>query len=128
MELGPELSQRARAFVLWATLRHLGRDGVAGLVDGLVGSAQVLADGVRRIGGEVLNDVDFTQVCTAWGDDATTEAVERQILADGAAWMTGSSWQGRRVLRIAVSNRATGTQAVEASIEALDRAFQAVRA
>ncbi len=80
LELGPEFSQRARAFVLWATLQYLGRDGVAGLVDRMVGHAAAFADGVRAIGGEVLNDVVFTQVCTAWGDDRTTEEVERLLL------------------------------------------------
>jgi glutamate/tyrosine decarboxylase-like PLP-dependent enzyme len=71
LELGPEFSQRARAFVLWATLRYLGRDGVSALVDQLAGHAQHFADGVREIGGEVLNDVVYTQVCTAWGDERT---------------------------------------------------------
>jgi glutamate/tyrosine decarboxylase-like PLP-dependent enzyme len=52
-------------------LRYLGRDGVAALVDHLAGHAQHFADGVREIGGEVLNDVVYTQVCTAWGDERT---------------------------------------------------------
>ncbi|MCU0279268.1 MAG: pyridoxal-dependent decarboxylase [Candidatus Nanopelagicales bacterium] len=123
MELGPEFSQRARAFVLWATLQYLGRNGVAELVDRLVEHAQALATGVRELGGEVLNDVVFTQVCTAWGDDETTAEVERLLLADGAAWMTGSTWQGRKVLRIAVSNHATTAADVEQSLAALGRAF-----
>lgn len=125
MELTPEFSQRARAFALWATLRHLGRDGVADLVERLVGHASAFADGVREMGGEVLNDVVFTQVCTAWGDDAMTTEVERRVLADGEAWMTGSTWQGRRVLRIAVSNQATTSADVDRSLAALRRAFGA---
>lgn len=124
MELSPEFSQRARAFVLWATINHLGRDGVAALVDGLVAHAREFAVGVRELGGEVLNDVVFTQVCTAWGDDATTMAVERELLADGEAWMTGSVWRDRRVLRIAVSNHATTTQDVRRSLAALRRACE----
>jgi glutamate/tyrosine decarboxylase-like PLP-dependent enzyme len=123
MELGPEFSQRARAFPLWATLQYLGRDAVAALVDRLVEHARALADGVRALGGEVLNDVVFTQVCTAWGDDATTAEVERLLLADGVAWMTGSTWQGRRVLRIAVSNHSTTAEDVEQSLAALKRAY-----
>jgi glutamate/tyrosine decarboxylase-like PLP-dependent enzyme len=122
LELGPEFSQRGRAFVLWATLRHLGRAGVAALVDRLVGHAQALADGVREMGGEVLNDVVFTQVCTAWGDDDATRAVERELMALGETWMTGSEWRGRRVLRIAVSNHATTAEDVERSLAALRRA------
>lgn len=128
LELSPEFSQRARAFVLWATLKHLGREGVAALVDRLVEHAQAFADGVRGLGGEVLNDVIFTQVCTAWGDDRMTTAVEQHLLAEGAAWMTGSTWQGRKVLRIAVSNHATTAEDVRDSLAALGRAYSAARA
>ena len=127
LELGPEFSQRGRAFPLWATLQYLGTDGVAGLVDRMAGHAQAFADGVRALGGEVLNDVVFTQVCTAWGDDATTAEVERLLLADGAAWMTGSTWQGRKVLRIAVSNHATTDEDVRRALEALGKAYDAAR-
>jgi glutamate/tyrosine decarboxylase-like PLP-dependent enzyme len=125
LELTPEFSQRGRSLVLWATLRCLGRDGVASLVDQLVAHAQAFAEGVRAIGGEVLNDVVFTQVCTAWGDDATTLEVERRLLADGDVWMTGSVWRGRRVLRIAVSNQATTAVDVQRSLAALERAYAA---
>jgi glutamate/tyrosine decarboxylase-like PLP-dependent enzyme len=127
-DLTPEFSQRGRAFALWATLRSLGRSGVAELVGGLHRHAVALADGVRRLGGEVLNDVVFTQVSTAWGDDATTRAVEQALLADGDAWMTGSTWQGRRVLRIAVSNWATDDAQVQRTLAALERAVASVRA
>jgi hypothetical protein len=77
---------------------------------------------VRALGGEVLNEVVFTQVCTAWGDDETTMEVERRLLEDGDTWMTGSVWQGRRVLRIAVSNWSTTTAAVDRALAALGTA------
>ncbi len=93
----------------------------------MAGHAQAFADGVRALGGEVLNDVVFTQVCTAWGDDATTAEVERLLLADGAAWMTGSTWQGRKVLRIAVSNHSTTDDDVRRALEALGKAYDAAR-
>ena len=127
-DLTPEFSQRGRAFALWATLQALGRSGVAELVSGLHRHAVALADGVRRLGGEVLNDVVFTQVSTAWGDDATTRAVEAALIAEGDAWMTGSTWRGRQVLRIAVSNWRTDDEHVERTLAALERAVASVRA
>jgi glutamate/tyrosine decarboxylase-like PLP-dependent enzyme len=42
----PEMSRRARGVPVWAALQSLGRSGVAGLVDGLVGSAQAIAAGL----------------------------------------------------------------------------------
>ena len=44
------------------------------------------------------------------------------MLADGTAWMTGSRWRGRAVLRISVSNWSTTTADVERSLDALGRA------
>ena len=119
----PELSRRARAFTVWAVLRALGRTGVAELVDRMAGHARVFADGIAEIeGAEVLNDVVFTQVCAAFGDDARTLDVVRRMMEDGAAWTTGSVWRDRAVLRISVSNWSTTDADVQRTLGALRRA------
>jgi glutamate/tyrosine decarboxylase-like PLP-dependent enzyme len=124
----PELSRRARGVPVWAALSMLGRDGVTRLVDGLTRRARQLADGVRAVpGAEVLNDVVFTQVSVAFGDDARTREVTARLLAEGAVWMSGSRWQGRDVLRISVSNWSTDDADVEQSLAALRRAAGADR-
>jgi glutamate/tyrosine decarboxylase-like PLP-dependent enzyme len=123
MDKVPEISRRGRAFPVWAVLRSLGRDGVAALVDGFCDHARTFADGIAGIeGAEVLNDVVFTQVCAAFGDDDRTRAVVDAMLADGTAWTTGSRWRGRAVLRVSVSNWSTTAADVEASLDALRRA------
>ena len=72
----PEFSRRARGVPVWAALRSLGRSGVADLVDSLVRHARALAAGIAAIdGAEVLNDVVYTQVSVAFGDDERTRAV-----------------------------------------------------
>ncbi len=72
----PEISRRGRAFPVWAVLRSLGRDGVGAMVDGFCDHARTFADGIAAIeGAEVLNDVEFTQVCASFGDDDRTRAV-----------------------------------------------------
>jgi glutamate/tyrosine decarboxylase-like PLP-dependent enzyme len=119
----PELSRRGRAFTVWAVLRALGRDGVAELVDRLAARASAIAKGIGEIGGaEILNDVVFTQVCATFGDDDRTRAVVDRLLADGTAWMTGSRWHGRAVVRVSVSNWSTTEADVERSLAALRRA------
>lgn len=117
----PEVSRRGRAFPVWAVLHALGRGGVADLVDGFCRHATTFADGVRALGGEVLNDVVFTQVCASFGSDERTRAVVDGLLADGTAWMSGSRWRDRAVLRISVSNWSTTDDDVRRSLEALDR-------
>ena len=116
----PELSRRARGVPVWAALRSLGRVGVADLVEGLARHARELADGIAAIDGAVvLNDVDYTQVCVAFGDDERTRAVTARLIADATAWMSGSRWRGQDVLRISVSNWSTDEDDVRRSIDAV---------
>ena len=70
----------------------------------------------------MLNEVVFTQVCVSFGDDARTRAVTARLLADGTAWMSGSRWHGRDVLRVSVSNWSTDQDDVDASVDAVRRA------
>jgi glutamate/tyrosine decarboxylase-like PLP-dependent enzyme len=122
----PELSRRARALPVWAVLRSLGRSGVAELVERLAGHARAFADGIAGIeGAEVLNDVVFTQVCAAFGDDVRTRDVVRRMLEDGTAWTTGSVWHDRAVLRISVSNWSTTDADVARTLDALRTAVTA---
>jgi glutamate/tyrosine decarboxylase-like PLP-dependent enzyme len=122
-EKAPELSRRARGVPVWAALRSLGREGVTALVEGLARQARALAEGVADIpGAEVLNDVVYTQVSVAFGDDERTRAVTERLLADGTTWMSGSRWHDRAVLRISVSNWSTDAEDVRRSVDAVRRA------
>ena len=47
------------------------------------------------------------------------------MLEDGTAWMTGSRWHDRAVLRISVSNWATDDDDVRRSLDALRRVARA---
>ena len=78
------------------------------------------------LGATVRNDVVFTQVCADFGDDARTDAVIDGLLADGTTWMTGSTWHGRRVLRVAVSNWSTTDDDVARSLEAVRRVLAGI--
>ncbi len=123
----PELSRRARGIPVWAVLRSLGRQGVADLVGGLARHAGQLAEGIAQIDGvELLNDVVYTQVCVALGDDQRTRAVTARVIADGTVWMSGSRWHGRDILRISVSNWSTDEDDVRSSVDALRSAIAAV--
>ncbi|HVT75976.1 MAG TPA: aminotransferase class V-fold PLP-dependent enzyme, partial [Acidimicrobiales bacterium] len=123
-EKAPELSRRARGVPVWAALRSLGRAGVVGLVDGLVRAARGIADRVKEIDGVgVLNDVVYTQVCLSFGSDERTQEVTRRLIADDTAWMSGSKWHGRDVLRVSVSNWTTDDEDVRLSVDAVRRAM-----
>jgi glutamate/tyrosine decarboxylase-like PLP-dependent enzyme len=124
-EFVPELSRRARAVPVWAVLRSLGRTGVTDLVEGLCRRAAQFATGLADLpGAEVLNEVVFTQVSTSFGSDERTRAAVAAMLSDGTAWMTGSQWRGRAVMRVSVSNWSTTEDDVRRSLAALEAAIR----
>ena len=124
----PELSRRARGVPVWAALKSLGSDGVAAQVRGMAAAAADIAAGLGGVDGvEVLNDVGYTQVCLAFGDDETTRAVTARIIADGRVWMSGSRWRDRDILRVSVSNWHTGKDEVRTAVDAVKAALSAVR-
>ncbi|MEV8563691.1 hypothetical protein AB0478_46560 [Streptomyces sp. NPDC051917] len=119
----PELSRRARGVPVWAALRSLGREGVADLVARLAHGARSIAEQIAAIdNAQVLNDVVYTQVSVVFGDDERTREVTARLLADGTAWMSGSRWKGRDVLRVSVSNWTTDQEDQRRSVETLRHA------
>jgi glutamate/tyrosine decarboxylase-like PLP-dependent enzyme len=117
-----ESSRRARGFAVWAALRELGRDGVADLVERCCRLARRFADGLRDGGLEVLNDVVLNQVLVGFGDDDdATDRIVAAIQRDGTCWMGGTTWRGRRLMRISVSNWSTTQDDVDRSIAAVLR-------
>lgn len=112
-------SRRARGFAAWAGLRELGRDGVADLVERPCRLARRFADGLRAGGAEIANDVVLNQVLVGFGDDARTDRVVAAVQADGTCWLGGTTWRGRRLMRVSVSNWSTTEADVDASVEAI---------
>ena len=69
------------------------------------------------------------QVLVRFGDDdQVTRDVVAAVQRDGTCWLSGSTWQGRGVMRISVSNWSTTTADVDASAAAILRCFASVRA
>ncbi len=116
-----ESSRRARGFAVWAALRELGRDGVADLVERCCRLARRFADGLAAAGVEVVNDVVLNQVLVSFGDDARTDRVIAAVQRDGTCWMGGTTWRGRRLMRISVSNYSTTEADVDRSLAAILR-------
>ncbi|MFI7250367.1 pyridoxal phosphate-dependent decarboxylase family protein [Micromonospora chalcea] len=120
-DLTAESSRRARGFAAWAGLRELGRDGVAALVERCCALARRFADGLTEAGFEVVNDVVLNQVLVGFGDDARTDRVVAAVQADGTCWVGGTTWRGRRLMRISVSNATTTEADVDRSVAAIAR-------
>jgi glutamate/tyrosine decarboxylase-like PLP-dependent enzyme len=118
MDWNPESSRRARGFAVYAALRSLGRSGIVDLVERCCAHARAFADGVRELGAEVLNDVVLNQVLFRFATDEETDRVLAAVQASGEAWMGGTVWDGRRAIRISVSNWQTTDADVERTLAA----------
>ncbi|GAC1327983.1 MAG: aminotransferase class V-fold PLP-dependent enzyme [Mycobacteriales bacterium] len=125
MDWNPEFSRRARGVGVYATLRSLGREGVADLVERSVGLAKRFADGLEASGcAEIVNEVVSNQVLVRWlapdGDSARmVEAVMAGVRAEGTAFFSGTTYRGERLMRISVSDWATEEGDVDRVLAAL---------
>jgi glutamate/tyrosine decarboxylase-like PLP-dependent enzyme len=113
-----EFSRRARGLAVYATLRALGRDGVAELVDRLCACAERFAAGLADRGFEILAQ-DLNQVVVARGGDDETLATLAAVQADGTCYPSGTTWRGRRGIRLSVCNWQTTFDDIDRSVAAM---------
>ena len=95
----PEMSRRARGVELWATLRSLGRRGLAELIERTCLHARRFAEGLRAAGYEILNEVVINQVLVSFGDPAVTRTVIARVQSDGTCWRGGTNWRAATTSR-----------------------------
>ena len=107
MDVTPDSSRRARAVDVWAALKTLGRSGLADLVNRNCRQARWLADQLASAGVEVLNEVVLNQIVVAFDGDERTRSVISELQASGDCWCGGTTWRGRRAMRISLSSWAT---------------------
>jgi glutamate/tyrosine decarboxylase-like PLP-dependent enzyme len=123
----PEMSRRARVFELWATLKYLGRAGIDTLVVGLHERARQFAGEIAAAAGfTVLNDVVFNQVVVACANDELTERTLARIQQLRECWVGGSTWRGRRVIRVSFCSWATTPADVTRAVMSFAQAWRDV--
>jgi glutamate/tyrosine decarboxylase-like PLP-dependent enzyme len=120
-DLTLESSRRARGFATWAAIRQLGRSGVAELVERCCALARRFASGLTAGGVAIGNEVVLNQVLAGFGDDDRTDRVIDAVQRDGTCWMGGTTWRGRRYMRISVSCWSTTEADVDRSVAAILR-------
>ena len=115
----PEMSRRARAIELWATLKYLGQQGVDQLVSQLHERALQFASELTDNGFKVLNQVVFNQVLVGFDeDDDYTQKLVSEIQASGECWVGTSRWDNQLVIRISVCSWVTTEEDISRSVNA----------
>ena len=130
----PEWSHRGRGVATYAAIRQLGKLGVAELIDRSCRYAHHL---VTRIG--VLTGVELVwepQInqglvrflsekpdATDADHDRRTDSMIARILESGEVFFSGTTWRGKRCMRISVCNWQTSDADVERAINAVQQAL-----
>jgi glutamate/tyrosine decarboxylase-like PLP-dependent enzyme len=121
----PEFSRRARGFAVYAALRSLGRVGLVELVERGCAQARRFADQIAVLPGvEVINEVVLNQVLFRFEDDERTDAALAVVQAAGDVWLSGTTWDGRKAIRLSVSNWQTGDEETDLVVDAFRTAVE----
>jgi glutamate/tyrosine decarboxylase-like PLP-dependent enzyme len=134
----PEWSRRGRGFATYAALRQLGRQGVAALVDRCCEGARVLVEGLGRLPGveilwrPVINQglvrfLDPDAAASEQDHDRYTGHIIQRILDHGGAFFAGTTWRGRRAMRVSVMNWRTEPRHIESAIQTVEECLAADR-
>lgn len=138
MDWNPEWSRRGRAVPVYAAIRELGRLGIADLVDRCCAHAHALVAGIGALpGAEIVWEPRINQGLVRFRDgraDATdadhdrrTDDVIGKIVATGEAFFGGTTWRGRRCMRVSVCNWQTSADDVARAVKAVRRVLNASR-
>jgi glutamate/tyrosine decarboxylase-like PLP-dependent enzyme len=122
MTYTPEMSRRARAVDLWATLKSLGKEGLEQLVERLCEHASRFGMELEARGFHILNEVVFNQVLVACDTPEQTRATLENIQKSGECWCGGATWKGEPIIRISVCSWATTAEDVERTVSAFAEA------
>ncbi len=132
MDWNPEWSRRGRGFATYAAIRQMGRFGIAGMIERCCEHAKTLVEGIGRLDGvEILWEPHINQGLVRFLDprpgageedhDRFTDAVIQRVLDSGEAFFMGTSWRGRRAMRVSVLNWQTSGGDVRRAIAAIAR-------
>jgi glutamate/tyrosine decarboxylase-like PLP-dependent enzyme len=131
LDWNPEFSRRARGFASYAALRELGRNGIQELVERCCDCAREIVEGLSRLTNvEVLVHPVINQGLVAFLDpsgrpsDEWNDRMIAEIAKEGTSFFSGTTWNGRRAMRISVSNWQTSSEDVRRTLAGVQRALQ----
>jgi len=131
MDYTPEWSRRMRALPTLAALLELGRDGLADLIERCCDHALAIHDGIAALDGATsIARPTINQGMLRFHDRAganITDAVIAAINASGEAFLSGTTWESERTMRISVCNWQTNADDVRRTVAAAQAALAGLR-
>jgi glutamate/tyrosine decarboxylase-like PLP-dependent enzyme len=126
----PEWSRRARGFSSYAAIRQLGTDGLAQMIERCCTHARSLVTEIGSLAGaELLWEPQINQGLVRFLDlrvgssqqdhDRRTDEMIAKINSTGEAFFSGTSWRGRRAMRVSVCNWQTSDDDVKRAVRSI---------
>jgi aromatic-L-amino-acid decarboxylase len=123
---------------VYAALRELGRAGAANLIDRCCDHARQLVRGLGTLSEvEVVAYPTLNQGLVRFlenpphgndaADDAKTDRIIDAINREGTSFFSGTTWQGRRAMRISVVNWRTTHDSIERTVRAVAQVLESER-
>ena len=133
LDWNPEFSRRGRGFASYAALRELGREGVREMVERNCDCAAAIVDGLSKLPNvDVLSKPIINQGVVSFRDpsgainDEWNDRVIAEIAREGTSFFSGTTFHGRRGMRISVSNWQTDMDDVKRTVEGVKTALSTV--
>ena len=134
IDWNPEWSRRGRCVATYAALRQLGRSGIAELVERTCTHAHALVIRIGSLpGAEIVWEPTINQGLVRFIDpkpgatdqdhDQRTDEIISRIVETGEAFFGGTTWRGRRCMRVSVCNWQTNEADVDRAVSAARRAL-----
>ena len=128
----PEWSRRARGFATYAAIRQFGRTGLAELVNDCCAHSRALVEGIGRLPGAetvwrprlnqgLVRFLNPTAGANELDHDRFTDEVIQRVVRGGEAFFMGTTWRGRRAMRVSVLSWQTSLGDVERAIAAVGK-------
>jgi glutamate/tyrosine decarboxylase-like PLP-dependent enzyme len=135
IDWNPEWSRRGRGVATYAAIRELGRRGVAALIDRTCEHAHALVTRIGQLpGAEVVwtpqvnqglvRFLDPRPTATPKDHDRHTDTTIAAILRSGEAFFGGTTWGGKRCMRVSVCNWQTSEDDVDRAVAAVQEALK----
>ncbi len=124
--LSPEMSRRARALSVWATLAAYGRDGYRAMIERHVALASRVAEQIRESADfELLEEPQLNVICFRYRPPGHSESeldelnrrLGKAIIADGRVYFGTTVYAGKVAFRPAIANWRTTEPDADAILE-----------
>lgn len=91
------------------------------MVQKMCENAEHFANGLAKIGYEILNEVVFNQVVARIGNDEQLDVIVKNIQNSGICWFGKTNWKSQNAFRISVSSFKTQKSDVDQCLEVIEQ-------